>query len=86
MVDFPLFMPKHTIKFIIAQDGSVKEEIQGCVSNECLNITKPFEESLGQVISREHKPEYYVTLQQSQDQTNQERTFTTDSNVDGVSS
>tara|TARA_B100000029_G_C17358661_1_gene881704 strand:- start:322 stop:558 length:237 start_codon:yes stop_codon:yes gene_type:complete len=77
---------KQTIKFKIRQDGTVIEEVEGSQGLECLNITRPFEEALGQIISREHKPEYYVTLQQSQDQTNQERTFTTDSNVDGVSS
>ena len=66
-------MPKHTIKFTIAQDGSVTEEVQGAVSNECLDVTLPFEEALGTLTSREYKPEYYVTLQQSQNK-NQEQT------------
>ena len=59
-------MPKQSIKFIIAQDGSVTEEVQGAVSNECLDVTLPFEEALGTLTSREYKPEYYVSLQQSQ--------------------
>ena len=66
-------MPKQTIKFTIAQDGSVTEEVQGAVSNECLDVTLPFEEALGTLTSREYKPEYYVTLQQSQNK-NQEQT------------
>ena len=66
-------MPKQTIKFTIAQDGSVTEEVLGAVSNECLDVTLPFEEALGTLTSREYKPEYYVTLQQSQNK-NQEQT------------
>mgnify|MGYP001224566476 FL=1 len=66
-------MPKQSIKFTIAQDGSVTEEVQGAVSNECLDVTLPFEEALGTLTSREYKPEYYVTLQQSQNK-NQEQT------------
>ena len=59
-------MPKQSIKFIIAQDGTVTEEVQGAVSKECLDVTLPFEQALGTVNSREYKPEYYVTLQQGQ--------------------
>ena len=66
-------MPKQSIKFIIAQDGTVTEEVQGAVSNECLDVTLPFEQALGSVNSREYKPEYYVTLQQSQNK-NQKQT------------
>ena len=66
-------MPKQSIKFTIAQDGTVTEEVQGAVSNECLDVTLPFEEALGTLTSREYKPEYYVSLQQSQNK-NQEQT------------
>ena len=59
-------MPKQSIKFIIAQDGTVTEEVQGAESKQCLDITLPFEEALGTVSTREYKPEYYVTLQQGQ--------------------
>ena len=61
-------MPQQTIKFIIAQDGTVTEEVQGAESKQCLDITLPFEEALGTVSTREYKPEYYVTLKQNQDQ------------------
>ena len=61
-------MPKQSIKFTIAQDGTATEEVQGAESKQCLDITRPFEEALGTVSTREYKPEYYVSLQQNQDQ------------------
>ena len=66
-------MPCQKIKFIISQDGTVTEEVQGAETKQCLDITLPFEQALGTVNSREFKPEYYVTLQQSQNK-NQEQT------------
>lgn len=66
-------MPCQKIKFIISQDGTVTEEVQGAESKQCLDITLPFEQALGTVNSREFKPEYYVSLQQSQNK-NQEQT------------
>tara|TARA_B100000579_G_scaffold114889_1_gene92037 strand:+ start:413 stop:637 length:225 start_codon:yes stop_codon:yes gene_type:complete len=59
-------MPCQKIKFIISQDGTVTEEVQGAESKQCLDVTLPFEQALGTVNSREYKPEYYVSLQQSQ--------------------
>ena len=73
-------MPCQKIKFIISQDGTVTEEVQGAVSKECLDVTLPFEQALGSVNSREYKPEYYVSLQQSQNK-NQEQT-SIDSSID----
>ena len=66
-------MPCQKIKFIISQDGTVTEEVQGAETKQCLDITLPFEQALGTVNSREYKPEYYVPLQQSQNK-NQEQT------------
>jgi len=73
-------MTKQSIKFTIAQDGTVTEEVQGVDSKECLDITLPFEEALGTVNSREYKPEYYVTLQQSQNK--DQRQVSIDSSID----
>ena len=73
-------MPCQKIKFIISQDGTVTEEVQGAVSKECLDVTLPFEQALGSVNSREYKPEYYVSLQQSQNK-NQGQT-SIDSSID----
>ena len=77
-----------TIKFIIAQDGSVYEEVTGTKGGECLNLTRPFEEALGTLQTRSLKPEYYnnVTLQQSQDKTHQAETFTSGTDADGLPS
>jgi len=68
---------QQTIKFKISQDGTVTEEVQGTVGNECERLTKEIEEALGTVSGRIHKQEYYksqnkvsdVTLQHNQDQT-----------------
>ena len=73
-------MPKQSIKFTIAQDGTVTEEVQGAESKQCLDITIPFEEALGTVSTREYKPEYYVTLQQSQNK--DQRQTSIDSSID----
>ena len=73
-------MPKQSIKFTIAQDGTVTEEVQGAESKQCLDVTLPFEEALGTVSSREYKPEYYVTLQQNQDQDHKQTSI--DSSID----
>ena len=70
-------MPKQSIKFIIAQDGTVTEEVQGAVSKECLDVTIPFEQALGSVNSREYKPEYYVSLQQNQNEDHKQTSINT---------
>ena len=79
-----IIMPdKQTLKFNIRQDGTVSEEVNGVVGNQCQEITKSIEEKLGNVTYVEPKPEYYlaqpienfwknttdVTLQHNQDQT-----------------
>tara|TARA_R100000458_G_scaffold1740_2_gene1487 strand:- start:622 stop:864 length:243 start_codon:yes stop_codon:yes gene_type:complete len=77
---------QQTIKFTIRQDGTVLEDVKGVSRNECINITKPFEEQLGVLKSRINKPEYYVTLQSSQNKTTEEKSSIAHTNVDGVSS
>ena len=70
-------MPCQKIKFIIAQDGTVTEEVQGAESKQCLDITIPFEEALGSVHSREYKPEYYVSLQQNKNKDHKQTSINT---------
>ncbi len=70
-------MPCQKIKFIISQDGTVTEEVQGAVSKECLDVTIPFEQALGSVNSREYKPEYYVSLQQNQNEDHKQTSINT---------
>ena len=65
----------HRIVFKISQDGTVTEEVQGVIGNECEKITAEVEKKLGNVENRIHKAEYYqaqenitdVTLHQPQD-------------------
>ena len=75
-------MKPQTIKFIIAQDGTVREEVQGVKGGECTDVTLPFEEALGTVSSREYKPEYYnVTLQQNQNEDHKQTSINTSIDV-----
>ena len=68
---------KQTLKFTIRQDGQVTEEATGFTSHECVEITKSIEEKLGNLETRQFKPEFYsnnVTLQHNQ---NEDQTQTT---------
>ena len=70
-------MEKQTLKFTIRQDGQVTEEATGFTSHECVEITKSIEEKLGNIETRQFKPEFYsnnVTLQHNQ---NEDQTQTT---------
>ena len=70
-------MPQQTLKFTIRQDGQVTEEASGFTSHECVEITKSIEEKLGNLETRQFKPEFYsnnVALQHNQ---NEDQTQTT---------
>ena len=70
-------MEKQTLKFTIRQDGQVTEEATGFTSHECVEITKSIEEKLGNLETRQFKPEFYsnnVSLQHNQ---NEDQTQTT---------
>ena len=66
------------LKFTIRQDGYVTEEVMGATSNECVELTRKIDNKLGNLITREYKPEYFqnnnVTLQHNQ---NEDQTQTT---------
>tara|TARA_Y100001970_G_scaffold281450_1_gene392261 strand:- start:993 stop:1229 length:237 start_codon:yes stop_codon:yes gene_type:complete len=69
------------LKFTIRQDGWVTEEVIGATSEECVELTQQIDNKLGDLITREYKPEYFknnnnVTLQHDQDQTQEQRTIT----------
>ena len=70
---------QQTLKFTIRQDGWVKEEVMGATSDECVELTRKIDNKLGDLITREYKPEYFnnnnnVTLQHDQDQTQEQTT------------
>ena len=53
-------MPKQRkLKFTIRQDGYVTEEVIGAASHECLNLTESIEKKLGELETRQFKPEFY---------------------------
>ena len=63
---------RQTLKFTIAQDGTVSEEVSGVVGNQCQEITESIEKKLGNVVYVEPKSEFYqsknVTLQHNQNE------------------
>ena len=73
-----MIMPEQqTLKFTIRQDGYVTEEASGFTSHQCVEVTEKIEKKLGNLETRQFKPEFYsnnVALQHSQ---NQDQTQTT---------
>ena len=70
-------MPQQqTLKFTIRQDGHVTEEASCFTSHQCVEVTEKIEKKLGNLETRQFKPEFYsnnVALQQNQNE-NQEQT------------
>ena len=70
-------MPQQqTLKFTIRQDGYVTEEASGFTSHQCVEVTEKIEKKLGNLETRQFKPEFYsnnVALQQNQNE-NKEQT------------
>ena len=59
------------LKFTIRQDGHVTEEATGFTSHQCVELTKQIEEKLGNLETRQFKPEFYsnnVALQHNQNE------------------
>ena len=52
-----------TIKFTIAQDGTVTEEVQGVKGAQCESLTKNIEDRLGVIENRIHTPSYYQNVE-----------------------
>ena len=73
-------MPRQqTLKFTIRQDGYVTEEVIGATADECVELTRKIDNKLGNLITREYKPEYFqnnnnVTLQHNQNETQEQTT------------
>ena len=72
-------MPKQTLKFTIRQDGYVTEEVTGTTSHECIELTKEIDNKLGELETRQFKPEFYsnnVALQHNKNETQEQGTVT----------
>ena len=70
---------QQTLKFTIRQDGRVTEEVMGATSNECVALTRPIDNKLGELETRQFKPEFYsnnVALQYNQDKAKEQTTTT----------
>ena len=52
-----------TIKYTIKPDGNLEEEVQGVDGDghACQRITNPIENELGDVVSRDYLPSFFVT-------------------------
>ena len=72
---------KQTLKFTIRQDGHVTEEVIGAASAQCVELTRQIDIKLGELETRQFKPEFYqpaivnehVSLQHNKNE-NQEQT------------
>jgi len=72
---------QQTLKFTIRQDGWVTEEVMGATSDECVELTKQIDNKLGDLVTRQYKPEYFnnnnnVTLQHDQNETQEQTNIT----------
>ena len=70
---------QQTLKFTIRQDGRVTEEVMGATSNECVELTRQIDNKLGELETRQFKPEFYsnnVALQYNQDKAKEQTTTT----------
>jgi hypothetical protein len=64
------------LKFTIRQDGHVTEEVMGDASAECVELTRQIDIKLGELETRQFKPEFYqpaivnehVSLQHNKDE------------------
>ena len=55
-------MPQITLRFNINSDGNVQEIVEGVVGHSCDLLTKPIEQSLGEVEKRTHTPAFYAKI------------------------
>jgi hypothetical protein len=59
-------MQTQEIEVTIQPDGSVKLHVRGAAGTQCLSLTANLEKALGgQILSRDHTPEYDQTVEQS---------------------
>jgi len=50
-----------TIKYTIKADGSIEEEVQGVYGHECKRVTFSIENDIGDVVSRDYLPSFFIT-------------------------
>ena len=50
-----------TIKYTIKTDGNIEEEVHGVNGHECLRITYSIENFVGDIVSRNYLPSFFIT-------------------------
>ena len=55
-------MPQITLRFNINPDGTVQEIVEGVTGHGRDLLTKPIEQSLGEVEKRTHTPAFYAKI------------------------
>ena len=56
-----LAMSLTTIKYIIKADGNIEERVHGVDGHLCQIITKQIDNDLGDVVSRDYLPSFFIT-------------------------
>lgn len=52
-------MEMQELEIVIGRDGQVTVSVKGARGTECLALTRMLEEQLGDLVMREHTPEFY---------------------------
>ena len=50
-----------TIKYTITAEGNIEEEVQGVDGHACKRITFSIENDVGNVVSRDYLPSFFIT-------------------------
>jgi hypothetical protein len=50
---------KQEIEIVIKPDGTVEEKVTGVSGPDCEKVTEAIERALGDVVKRDHTPDYY---------------------------
>ena len=50
-----------TIKYTITADGNIEEEVQGVDGHACKRVTCSIENNVGDVVSRNYLPSFFIT-------------------------
>ncbi len=59
---------RQEIEIVIKPDGTVEEKVTGMTGQDCEKATESIERALGDVVKRDHTPDYY-DQSQSTDET-----------------
>lgn len=65
-------MAKQELEIVISPTGDVQISVSGMKGNKCVDLTKSLEESLGHVVQRTLKPEYYESTVNTEIQQNRQ--------------